>query len=270
MKVRLCLLLSCLFFASRAHGFVQCSIEDRIISLEPGESSQLEISLVNPDSTAAAVRVYLMDWERKPDGNQIFFPAGTLANSAVDQLKLAESTILLGPKQEGKVRLAVKVPLDQRGTRTAMLFVEEGNLPPEEQKETEQMKIRVRTFLRYGIKIYVVAKGTEEPGTEIVNCQLEEPRAGKIPVSLELHNYGNVHLNYQGRFELRNLDGEVIETVSQVPFSVLPGGRRKLEAEIGVPTRGKYLLLAVFDYGGQALLAAEAPFEIRGRETGEN
>lgn len=258
-----------LCFASTAFGLVHCSIEDRIISLIPGEKGQIEIPLYNPDPQPAAVRVYLEDWERAEDGTQLFYPAGTLPNSAAGQLKLAESTIVLEPKQSGKLILEVQVPHDQRGSRTAMLFVEGGSLPAPPQAEGDKMNISIRALLRYGIKIYVVARGTEEPGTKITGCSLENPRDGKIPVSIQLENCGNVHLSYKGRLEVRTLDGEVLEKVSLQPFSILPKAKRSISGQVSVPAAGKYLLLAVLDYGGQTLLAAEAPFEIRGEASGK-
>ncbi len=253
-----------LCFSGIAHGLVQCSFEDRLISLSPGESGQMEIALFNPDPEPVTVRAYLEDWERTPEGAQQFYPAGTLPGSAAKQVQLAESLVELGPQQEGKLRLQVEAAKDQRGTRTAMLFVESGRLPMPAKAADKQMQISVQAILRYGIKLYVVARGTEEPGTKIIDCELKQPKSGLIPVSVELSNFGNVHLSYQGRLEVRTVDGEAFETVNLAPFSILPGASRKVGGEVRLPPAGKYLLLAVLDYGGQSLLAAEAPFEIRG------
>ena len=62
---------------------------------------------------------------------------------------------------------------------------------------------------------------------------------------------------------MRSLEGEVLEEKELAPFSILPGAVRTVQSEIKLPPFGKYLLLAVLDYGSEKLLAAEAPFEIR-------
>ncbi|HQD39249.1 MAG: hypothetical protein GX766_04365 [Firmicutes bacterium] len=263
--MKTCIYALCILFCftSLTSAFVQCSIEDRVVKLRPGERGQLEIELYNPEAEQRTVRAYLGDWELGTGGEPVFHPAGTLPNSAAGQLKLADPLVVLGPGERGKLRLEVEVPKEQRGSRAAMLFVEAGQLPPPTSALENQMQISVQTLLRYGIKIYVVAQGTEEPASKINDLRLQPPSEGKIPVNIVLQNSGNIHLRYQCRLEVRSLEGEVLEEKELAPFSILPGAVRTVQSEIKLPPFGKYLLLAVLDYGSEKLLAAEAPFEIR-------
>lgn len=242
---------------------LQCSFEDRIIKLAPGESGQLEIKVSNPDPVAVAVRAYLGDWERTIDGEQEFHSPGTMANSATEQIKLSESLLMLEPGEEGSLYLAVTAPLDQKGTRTAMVFLEGGQLPLAEKTEAQEMQIKLRITLRYGIKIYVLVEGTQEPGSQFFAFQLQPPGKDKIPVTVGVENTGNIQLNYRGQLEVRNYSGDVLEVVKLEPFSILPGGKLNVKSEISLPSAGEYLLLALLDYG-DATMAAEAPFVVKG------
>jgi P pilus assembly chaperone PapD len=249
-------------FSFTAGALVQCSFEDRVIALDPGESGSIEIALFNPDPELIAVRAYLGDWERTKQGEQKFYPPGTFPYSAAEQIQLSDSVLLLGPKEEGKLKLSVQVPEDQRGSRTAILFVEGGQLPEKQLSAQEQFSVRIT--LRYGIKIYLVARGTEEPKTRITGFSLEALQGQTLPVSLQVENFGNVYLSYRGQLELRSLEGETLQQVELTRFSILPDSTSQIGGEIELPPPGQYLLLAILDWGGETLLAAELPLNVKG------
>ncbi len=249
-------------FTSTAYGMLQCSFEDRTLELSPGERGQLEIEVLNPDTQPLAIRAYIGDWLRTEAGEQQFHPPGTVANSAAGQLRLAESLIILEPGEEGKFQLSATVPPEQEGSRTAMVFVE-AERPPQTESGSAEMQIKFQISLRYGIKIYLVARGTQQPRSRFLELSLEPQQAGKLPVTLAVENTGNLHLKYRGQLEVRDFTGKVLEVVELPPFSILPGAKLKLESQIEPPPVGEYLLLALVDYGSKTM-AAEAQFMVKG------
>ena len=143
-----------------------------------------------------------------------------------------------------------------------MVFVEAEQSPKIESQKAEGMQIKFQISLRYGIKIYLVARGTQQPRSRFLELSLEPQQAGKLPVTLVVENTGNLHLNYRGQLEVRDLTGEVLEAVALEPFSILPGAKKKLKSQIEPPPAGEYLLLALVDFGSKTM-AAEAPFIVK-------
>jgi len=74
-------------------------------------------------------------------------------------------------------------------------------------------------------------------------------------------NSGGLSLWVRGRIEFRRLDNSVVATADVPEFPVLPGARRTVVVSAPKLRTGRYVALALLDYGGADIAGAQTPFE---------
>src|SRR2546422_7232425 len=152
---------------------------------------------------------------------------------------------------------AVRVALDGADSLKqacwSVVFVETATPPPASGGGRQ-----VTYITRLGVKVYVTPPGLTRDG-EITDVQAR-PAAPREPagssgreLAVLFHNSGGLPLWPHGRVEFRRLDNSVAASVDIPEFPVLPGAARRVAIRVpGLPA-GRYVALALIDYGGSEL-----------------
>src|SRR2546430_11252796 len=85
--------------------------------------------------------------------------------------------------------------------------------------------------------------------------------AGGKRLDVTFRNSGGLPLWVRGRIEFRRLDNSVVATADVPEFPVLPGARRTVVVSTPKLRTGRYVALALLDYGGADIAGAQTPFE---------
>lgn len=155
----------------------------------------------------------------------------------------------------------MQVPPDaEAGTYWGIIFFESG--PAQERQEGGGIGIRVRT--RVGHVVYVdVGRVVRSGRIQGVRYQPPSGREGAV-LRVVFQNTGNGVLRLKGRVEVRDAQGKVVAQALVPETASLPGATHEVPAPLEKPlSPGRYVVLAVLDYGEASLIAGEARLEVR-------
>jgi P pilus assembly chaperone PapD len=227
-------------------------------------------SVKNNGGVPLQATVALADWDRDETGANRFFPAGVNAGSCGGALRVSPATMRLEPGTSQDVRVSV-----ERGTAASeatagrecwqIVFVET-TLPP-----VPGAQRAVAYVLRTGVKLYV-APGGLDLGGEITDMRVRarttadgaavsDSSAGEL--ELTFHNSGSLHSVAQGSVELRRADNSVAATLPIPELNTLPGSSRRVSVALPHLPPGRYVVLAILDFKGNELAAAQLEHEVR-------
>src|SRR5256885_17126843 len=104
---------------------------------------------------------------------------------------------------------------------------------------------------------------TDEPAERGRPPRPGKPAADSVGKRLDVTfgNSGGLPLWVRGRIEFRRLDNSVAATADVPEFPVLPGARRTVAVPAPKLRAGRYVALALLDYGGADIAGAQIPFE---------
>lgn len=121
--------------------------------------------------------------------------------------------------------------------------------------------------VRYGVKVYV--ERDAPLSAEVTAMSIERRAAAKAAngvspraLMVSFHNSGSRQTETHGKVEVRRVDDSVVSTIDIPAFPTLPDATRQLDVAIPPLPRGKYVLLAMLDYGGQEIAAGQASLEV--------
>ena len=111
---------------------------------------------------------------------------------------------------------------------------------------------------RIGVKVYVVPPGLPKDG-EVTDMAVRQ--TGRREVEVAFENTGGVPLWVHGSIEFRRSDNSVAASDTLPEFPVLPGAVRRVQASLPRLARGRYLALALLDFGGAEVAAGQVQVE---------
>jgi P pilus assembly chaperone PapD len=249
-----CMLASLLLIAPAAHA--QLTVD--ALELQMVASTTPDVRIINVRNDAAArvqAVVTIEDWERDETGTNRFLPAGTHARSCAARLQVFPTSLVLEPGEQANVRVSLApgaatspdahncwsiVFLENRATQAA---------------GDRQLSYNVRT----GVKIYGEAPQARRDGF-IEAMQLADSANARLSVTFS--NAGDVQLLVKGSVEVRRLDNSVVHRAELDSFPVLPSQRRRVSADVPSLPSGRYVLLALLDFGGSELVAGQLEYEV--------
>lgn len=243
------------------HG--QLAVDQVELFLEPqaGGRRAASFNVLNESDLVVEAAVYLNDWERDESGEHRFLPSGQLRESCGRYLKVFPLSLRLPPHSSQAVRVTLDGADSLRAACWSILFVESG-VP-------QQTPGRQITYItRLGVKVYAVPSGLVRDGEIEQVLVRPRPRARPLPDSsaqelvVAFRNTGGLPLWSRGRVEFRRLDNSVAATLELAEFPVLPGALRRLA--VGVPSlpSGRYVALALLDYGGSDIAGGQVQIEV--------
>lgn len=236
--------------------------------LDKGRTGTASIRVSNNGEKPVSVKVYQTDFRVDPINQDIILPPGENKRGCAAWMSISPLNLDLGPKERKSVRISLTVPEDARGTYWAFVFVEQSSKPTPVMKSKEGYDIKVHVKPRWGVRIHENIPGTADKKGAITDISLT-PQTEEDPfkIAVEFENTGNTLLRCNGRVEIRDAEGNDVETVqigSKGRFIVYPDGKRLVSGILSKElSPGDYLALAIVDYGGEELVAGELEFEVK-------
>lgn len=239
------------------------------LRIAQGAGASLSFSVLNNEEEPLELTIGRCDWLRSVEGENLFCEeAGEVARSATAWLSVTPTRFALRPGEDQDVRFSISTPeaspggIPLEGTYWTAIMVEVAPQASGGQPEGTEIVIK----RRFGLKVLVTFAGTGEKAGQVGDLA----RHGLNPLwaTLAFRNRGSLNLsNVSGRVEIRDASGRTLETLPIAPFPVLPGATRHLVVESRRPKGeryppGKYLALAVLDYGGPHPVGAQLVFEV--------
>jgi len=228
----------------------------------PGTEQRGSFVVTNLADVPIVVTVGMCDWMMDPNGEVAFFEPGRLVNSIAPFVTLSDSKFELGPKESREVEYAIAIPQGEEAPHWGAFLVE-GNKRTSEGVGTEEGGgIRISIGVVYGIKI-LQTPSKFDSNAAITAFDLKSNREASLTFNLGIKNLGRTFLKPDGVIEVRDTTGQTILEGKIEPALILPGSNRILKAQVeGELLPGEYLALAIIDYGGDQLLAAQRVFEV--------
>jgi hypothetical protein len=129
---------------------------------------------------------------------------------------------------------------------------------------------RVTYVLRTAVKIYVQRQGLRADG-EITDLQttMADTAAARDTadsahdIELAFTNTGARHVVAQGSVEIRRLDNSLAARVAIPDIYALPGACQVTRIRVPKLAKGRYIVLALLDYGGDEIAAAQIEYEVK-------
>lgn len=253
----LLLLLASLMHFAAAQAGVGISPPGVKLRAELGQQLTQAVVVDHPGPRGTLdVVVTLNDVLLSTDGSPIFLGGGSHPRSLTPWLTVTPLQFTLEPQARIEARYTVQVPPDaQDGTYWGIIFFESGPPPG----DGAQAGIGVRTRVRVGHVVYVEVGQVVRQGS-IAGIRYESPQdaddAGEVRIMFQ--NTGNGLVRLGGTVEVRNLDGELLQTLAVSNVASFPGATHEIAVALSESLEpGDYLVLAVLDYGEATVVAGE-------------
>lgn len=253
-----------------AAAAAQVAVDQVELYLAPGVANRQSavMNVSNVGDKAIQATLYLNDWDRDSVGDTRFFPVGQLRESCRDRIQVFPATLRLEPRSQQAVRVTYSGPDSLKQACWTVVFVEMADLQPARGR-------MVQYVLRAGVKVYVEPAGLprdaaiedmavvkHQPSREELARQVSAgPDTAARDLRLVLRNAGGVQIRPAGRVEIRRPDNSVAGTITVEEFPVLPGATRTLHLPLPTLAPGKYIAIALVDFGGAEIAGGQVEFE---------
>src|SRR2546425_3519946 len=247
-----------------APAAAQIAVDQAEIFLEPRTAGRgvASINVSNEGDTVIEASVYVSDWERRDDGEHRFYQSGTLRQSCGGVLRVFPLSLRLTPHAAQAVRIALEGADTLSAACWSVVFVESGGAPQRGGRQASYVT-------RVGAKVYGIPPGLARDGG--VDSPLLRTRGrgpGRTPadtrrgLALAFRHSGGMPLWGHGKVEFRRLNNAVAATADVPEFPVLPGALRRVAVALPALARGRYVALALLDYGGSDIAGAQVVVEV--------
>lgn len=232
---------------------------DLVLKADGTEERTGVLTVRNEGSAPAQAMIKLEDWDRAPDGNNRFYPTGTIAGSCAATLQVFPMSLSLKPGEAQTVRIDYTGPAKRSSECWSLVVVESPSNPL--QSSGRQLMYNVRT----GLKVYVAHEGLPVDGEVEGFSVARTTRNGQHQdvAIIAFANRGARHYVTRGRLEIRREDNSLVQSLELPPMYALPGAVMHTTTALPVLPPGRYLLLSVVDYGGSEIAAGMYTHEVR-------
>ena len=256
--------LSCTTSLSHAQTGVGVSPPRAELQMAAGGQITQEIEVDNPgNSTSLRVTTSLSDALFNPDGSVLYLEPGSHPNSLSNWLAINPLQFVLDPAGEEAVQYTVQAPADTKtGTYWTVLFFE--SEPANGEATQAEGGIGITSRVRVGHIIYVDIGQVTRQG-EIIGVRYQETAGSENSgeVRVNFRNTGNGLARVQGKVEIRDTAGKLIQTLTVEDTPCFPGYSREVVVPLTKPLPpGNYIALAVLDYGEASVAAGEGNFQL--------
>jgi P pilus assembly chaperone PapD len=250
-----------------ATSSAQLTVEQLEVVLVPRAATVSTFGVRNDGKRVVQTSIEFEDWERDERGGNKFFPVGTRAGTCGSLVRVFPSSLRLEPGQSGTVRVSLEGGDTLSKACWSVVFVENREPPAAAER---QITYTVRT----GVKIYVeppnlVRDGLIEDMALVphvigdaagLNPQVDSTRKD---VAVAFRNTGGLQVRLKGSMEIRRPDNSLAHKIDVEDIPVLPGARRVLRLPLPDLPAGRYVILALLDYGGSEVAAGQLEHDAR-------
>lgn len=232
---------------------------EMVFRAEPGNPRLGIINLRNEGDRAVQAVVKLEDWDRSEEGTNRWYPQGTVAGSCGAMLDIFPRSVSLEP---GAAQ-AVRITLDSTVTLTKECWA----AAIVEVAQPRQAGTGVMNVIRTATKLYVMPQGLTQRGEVVaMGRAVLPPRAADsdsvAALAVTFHNSGERHLETRGELQFRRPDNSVAATLPVPAMYTLPGARVTRHVPFPALPAGRYVILAILDYGGDELAAGQIEYVV--------
>jgi len=249
-----------LFVGARpAHAQIAVDELELRFALRAGGGTVQTFHVSNESDSAAQVTIGAQDWDRDELGQNRFYALGQLPTTCGRRVVVSPTVFRLAPKAVQTVRVSIDSATQFTAGCYTILFVETPRAP------SPANRTSIVYNIRYGVKVYA------EPASLAENAEVEDVQIKRDSVAADstarrlailFHNTGSRHLLVHGAVEIRRPDNSLVSKVDVPEFPALPGARRQLFAALPRLATGRYVLLALLDYGGREIVAGQADLQV--------
>ena len=231
------------------------------IQIDPGQTYQGEIFVFGSDRETTNVTIYKNDWFLTTAGAYQFLPVGTVKRSASPWVSLNASQLSLPPKAGQKVQYTLRVPGNAAGSYwTALMF---GTVPATSQGK-DRLQIAMAGRVACIMRIDVNGSARSVGSIERFNLNWDQQRHGLAAV-MRVKNGGASFVHFQGRLEIRDAQGRIVNVIPFGEGTVLPESAQefRLQDESSGLKPGFYVALAIADLGDKTMKAVQTTFQVK-------
>jgi P pilus assembly chaperone PapD len=255
----------------RAAAAQQLAVDQIELFLTPGDPARgsAVFNVTNEGNAALQATLYTSDWDRDSVGNTRTFAVGTIPESCRDKVQIFPTQLQLEPHSQQAVRVTLVDGDTVSRACWSIVFVELRN--------PVRMQVAgraIQAIVRVGTKIYVEPRTAQRSG-DIVDMRVlphvataAELAANTAPdtttrdLLLVFKNTGGMQIRPNGRVELRRPDNSVAATVHVDEFPILPGATEQVRVPIPTLASGKYIALAILDFGGADIAGGQVEIQM--------
>jgi hypothetical protein len=226
----------------------------------PGGTASGIVVVYNRSGRRVRFRVSVEDIAVRPNGTVDVLRPGSTPWSLAALTRVLPSEFDLDSDRSLPVRVTVTVPADARGGRYGAVVV-----APTPVLQTTGVTGTVSVVVpKLACRLLVRVRGTEVISGDILTMVAASRPDGGADARLLFKNTGNVHVRVVGFVAILDATGRQAGKVVLPDVVVLPSGVREFRVTWATPLApGSYLVRAVLDYGGPALLAGETGLQVR-------
>jgi P pilus assembly chaperone PapD len=227
-----------------------------------GEPNVALINLHNEGKERVQAVVRLEDWDRSENGTNNWYPYATKPGSCDKVLSVFPLTVSLEPDAKQSIRVA----LDSTASLDHECWA--GAIVETVQPHTIGGR-NVAYVIRTATKVYVQPAAALPAHGEVMALRIQPPpaesaaRDSSSELYLEFANTGGKHLKTPGEVQFRRPDNSVAATVTLPILYTLPGAKSATKVAVPKLAPGRYIVLAVLDYGGDELAAGQIEYEVK-------
>lgn len=231
-------------------------------TVDSGGYFEGQIEVYGAPDREIRVKTSLVDWDFDQNGTvRIYSEPGQVGRSATAWLQIEPGEFVLPAGSKRIVTFSGQVPAGSApGDYWSMFFVE---FLPYAVMPTSGMRMSGRV----GGSITVTVSGPTTVQGRIDSFTVQSGLVNGHPgitADLTFANEGDAVLEPTGRIEIKDLQNNRVGMVEIAPFKVLPRSKRDVQLQKELRLKpGKYVAIAVLDYGGTKLAGYQKVFTVR-------
>ena len=215
------------------------------------------ITVRNESTSTDQATLTFGDWDRAETGENRFAEVGTRKGSCGALVKAFPLALRVEAHDQQTVRVALVGPAPTSEC-WSVVFVEQSA------PQAPSGRFGLSYSFRTGIKVYAVpATSIRDGEIDSVIVRPDSVVRGRQNLIVGFRNVGTSHEVAHGSVEIRRPDNSVAAKLDIPEFPTLPGAHRSVFVAIPVLPPGRYIALAVLDFGGLEVAAGELEFELR-------
>jgi P pilus assembly chaperone PapD len=242
-------LLGVLALPAQSHA--QLSVDELEVFLRTAGTAPRTglIRVTNETDKPIQAMLEVQDWNRDESGANQFYALGSTPGSCGDRVKIFPASLRIDARRTEAVRITYEG--DAATSCWAVVFIQ-GNEPVRPSGRQSQITYVIRT----GVKVYV------EPENALRQGDIDSMKFVQDSVEVLFRNSGKAHLKPTGAVEVRSADNQVVAKLDISEFPIAPGDARRLKLALPKVQSGRYVALALLDYGGDEIAAAQLEFVV--------
>ena len=237
-------------FCSAPHSAIGQIVVDReTVTLNPHSERAINLTVKNSGTASVQVAAGFEDWDVDAQGASHWKKTGAVVGSCGRRVSIVPAVLKLAPGEQRVLRVALdaKAQFDAECWSAAVV------------RTVAMSKSRVDQTVpeRKTVPLYVTPSGLTVDG------ELSDMFVKGDSLEVIFRNTGKLRTSIVGEVQVQTTGDSVVTTVPLDSATVLVGATRRFRVAMPKLPRGKYLLVALVDFGGQQLTAVQASLDMR-------